>query len=182
MSTVRLAPPGGNHSITVNGRVYECPVGSVLDVPAEDASTLQAHGWHTPVDLLREKIEQGADQVRALRVGNLVTKERGELKETVRRMKGVDKLDAAAAAFEKLEDGFSVHGDRLVERMVKTSEKLEEVVTKGHRAMDARDAALDRMDKTLARLDQSFGGNADPTNRSSSDSSTGSTNSDASKG
>ena len=45
--TQRLLPPGSTSpaSITVNGRLYTCAVGSTVDVPDQDAYIMMANGW-----------------------------------------------------------------------------------------------------------------------------------------
>lgn len=46
MHQVRMmAPADGPFGITINGRRYEIAPGVPLDVPAEDAGTLEACGW-----------------------------------------------------------------------------------------------------------------------------------------
>lgn len=45
--TMQLMPPadGLHPNITVNGRAYSCALGSVLNVPDQDASIMLANGW-----------------------------------------------------------------------------------------------------------------------------------------
>jgi hypothetical protein len=44
--TTRVMPPAvGGNPITVNGRTYNCAVGSTIDVPDWDAQLLSANGW-----------------------------------------------------------------------------------------------------------------------------------------
>lgn len=47
--TTRVSPPADSKhpTITVNGRVYTCNLGSTIDIPDHDAAVMAANGWHS---------------------------------------------------------------------------------------------------------------------------------------
>lgn len=66
MASVRMMPPAGEASATVNGRAYASRPGGAIDVLAQDVSAMLGKGWTR--DPLMAAIERGADRIASARV------------------------------------------------------------------------------------------------------------------